>query len=197
MGQTVAVTFPAPAPPAPSAVATPWSRAIAVTLTTFVLVGLAAGWAWQQYATLARYRADETGAALDEEEMTRVFGPDGLFVSIGFVTALVVGGLLFWWLRNNGPFAVAVVVLGAVAGSGAAWGLGMLLGHDPLDPRLQAAKPGDLIAAPLELHGWTALAGWPVGAALAAALVAALTWRQEPTTVDHDPAEQFPGMHQP
>ncbi|HZO68669.1 MAG TPA: hypothetical protein VFB74_27050 [Kribbellaceae bacterium] len=195
MSQTVGVTYPAPAPPPTPAVTTRWSRAITVTFTTFLLAGLVAGWAWQQYAPLARYAVDETGAALDEEEMTRVFGPDGLFVTIGFLTALALGGLLFWWLRNYGPFAVAAVVLGSIVGSGVAWGVGMLLGNEPLDPRLAAAKPGDLVAAPLELHGWTALAAWPVGAALAVAVIAALNWRQEHATgTTQGPSEQAPWM---
>ena len=40
---------------------------------------------------------------------------------------------------------------------------------DPLQPRLETAKPGDLLDAPLELHTWTPLAAWLVGGALAAA----------------------------
>ncbi len=96
--------------------------------------------------------------------MTKVFGPDGTFTAIGFLTALVLGAALFWWLRNYGPWAVGIVALGSVLGGGVAWGVGMLLGHDPLQPRLEAAKPGDLLDAPLELHTWTPLAAWLVGA---------------------------------
>ena len=71
----------------------------------------------------------------------------------------------------------------------------MLLGHDPLQPRLEAAKPGDLLAAPLELHTWTPLAAWLVGAALAAAIIAATTWRAEPVATNrhlprHDSSPQ-------
>jgi hypothetical protein len=195
MSQTVGVTYPAPAPQPSTAPVTRWGRAITVTLTVFVLAGLAAGWAWQQYAPLARYSVDETGAALDEEEMTRVFGPDGLFVAIGFLAALVLGAALFWWLRDYGPFAVVTVVLGSMVASGLAWALGMLLGNEPLDPRLAAAQPGDLVPASLELHGWTALAAWPIGAALAVAVIAALTWRQEHATgTTQGPSEQSPWM---
>jgi hypothetical protein len=92
----------------------------------------------------------------------------------------VLGALLFWWLRNYGPWSVGIVVLGSALGGGVAWGVGMLLGHDPLQERLQTAKPGDLLAAPLELHTWTPLAAWLVGAALAAAIIAATTWRADP-----------------
>lgn len=158
----------------------PWRRAIAVTVAVFLLAGVAAGWAWQRFSPLAQYTVDQSGAALGEEQMTKIFGPDGTFVSIGFLTALVLGGLLFWWLHTYGPWAVGVVVIGSALGSGVAWGVGMLLGHDPIQPRLEAAKPGDLLAAPLELHTWTPLASWVIGAALAAAVIAALTWRSEP-----------------
>jgi hypothetical protein len=194
MSQTVGVSVPVPAPATqPSPAGRSWGRAVAVTFAVFVIAGLAAGWAWQRYAPVARYVVDESGGSMNEEEMTRVFGPDGLFVSIGFLTAVVLAAALFWWLRDNGPQAVAVVVLGSAAGSGTAWALGMLLGHEPLDPRLAAAKPGDLVAAPLELHGWSAVASWPVGAALAVAIIAALSWRQEHVTVEHDaPAQAGP-----
>ncbi len=195
MSHTVGVTYPAPAPQPPPAQVTRWGRAITVTLTVFVLAGLVAGWAWQQYAPLARYKVDETGAALDEEQMTRVFGPDGLFVAIGFLAALVLGAALFWWLRDYGPFAVATVVLGSMVASGLAWAVGMLLGSEPLDPRLAAASPGDLVPASLELHGWTALAAWPIGAALAVAVIAALSWRQEHATgTTQAPSQQSPWM---
>lgn len=133
----------------------PWARALSVTVAVFLVVGAIGGWVWQQYAPLARYSVDADGGSLGEEEMTRVFGPDGTFTAIGFIAGLVIGGALFWWLHRYGPWAVAIVVAGSALGSGVAWGVGMLLGHDPLDPRLEAAKPGDLLPAPLELHGWT------------------------------------------
>src|SRR6266540_1909268 len=185
MSQTVGVTYPPLVPaPSPAAVGRSWARAVAVSLTVFVLAGVVAGWAWQHWAPLAHYVVDASGGSMNEEEMTRVFAPDGLFTAIGFLTALVLAAALFWWLRDHGPIAVAVVVLGAAAGAGVTWGLGMLLGHDPLDPRLAAARPGDLVAAPLELHGWSALASWPLGAALAVAIIAALGWRQEHVTIE-------------
>jgi hypothetical protein len=185
MSQTVGVTYPPPVPaPPPAAAGRSWARAVAVSLTVFVLAGVVAGWAWQHWAPLAHYVVDASGGSMNEEEMTRVFAPDGLFTAIGFLTALVLAAALFWWLRDSGPIAVAVVVLGAAAGAGVTWGLGMLLGHDALDPRLVAAKPGDLVAAPLELHGWSAMASWPLGAALAVAIIAALSWRQEHVTIE-------------
>jgi hypothetical protein len=158
----------------------PWRRVVPLTAAVFLVAGALAGWAWQRFSPLAQYTVDQTGAALSEEQLTRVFGPDGTFVSIGFLTAVVLGGLLFWWLHRYGPWAVGVVVIGSALGSGVAWGVGMLLGHDPLQPRLQVAKPGDLLVAPLELHTWTPLASWVVGAALVSAVIAAATWRSEP-----------------
>ena len=136
----------------------PWSKAIAVTSRCSWSPVPSRGWAWQQFAPLAQYTVDENGGALGEEQMTKVFGPDGMFTAIGFLTALVLGAVLFWWLRNYGPWAVGIVVLGSALGAAVAWGVGMLLGHDPLQPRLEATKPGDLLAAPLELHTWTPLA---------------------------------------
>lgn len=166
-------------PPAPPT-QFPWRRAVPITVAVFVVAGVVAGWAWQRFSPLAQYTVDKSGAALGEEQMTKIFGPDGTFVSIGFLTALVLGGLLFWWLHTYGPWAVGVVVLGSALGSGVAWGVGMLLGHNPLQPRLQAAKPGDLLAAPLELHTWTPLVAWVIGAALVVAVIAASAWRSEP-----------------
>jgi hypothetical protein len=196
MSETYGVmnAVPPPLPPAQRP-ETPgrWVRAVAVTVAVFLVAGAVAGLIWQQLAPVAQYKVDDQGASLDEEQMTKVFGPDGTFASIGFIAAVVVGGALFWWLRERGPWAVVTVVLGSAIGSGAAWGLGMVIGHDALDPRLDAAKPGDLIAAPLELHAWTALAAWPIGAALVAALLAALNWRRDQETAKPPgPSEQAP-----
>ena len=175
----------------------PWAKAIAVTAVVFLVAGVVAGWAWQQFSPLAQYTVDQNGGALGEEQMTRVFGPDGTFTAIGFLAALVLGGGLFFWLRNYGPWSVAIVALGSCLGSGVAWGVGMLLGHDPLQPRLEAAKPGDLVAAPLELHTWLPIAAWLIGAALAAAVIAATTWRAEPVATTSQPAasESSPQVH--
>jgi hypothetical protein len=183
--QSFGTPFGVPPEPGPGL---PWAKAIAVTLAVFLVVGSIAGWAWQRFSPLAQYTVDERGGSLGEEQMTKVFGPDGTFTAIGFLTALVLGAALFWWLRNYGPWAVGIVALGSVLGGAVAWGAGMLLGHDPLQPRLEAAKPGDLLDAPLELHTWTPLAAWLVGAALAAAVIAAASWRSEPVATGSVPA---------
>jgi hypothetical protein len=173
----------------------PWGKAIAVSVAVFLIAGAIAGWAWQQFSPLAKYTVDENGGSLGEEQMTKIFGPDGTFTLIGFLVALVAA--LFFWLRNYGPWSVGVVVLGSALGSGVAWGVGMLLGHDALQPRLATAKPGDLLAAPLELHTWTPMMSWLVGAALAAAIIAAMTWRAEPIATGSMPAtsESSPQVH--
>jgi hypothetical protein len=200
MSQTVGVSYDVPPPPflpAKPAPSSRWFRAVAVSFAAFVVAGVVGGWLWQHFAPLAMYKVDETGASLDEEQMTQVFGPDGTFVVVGFLGALVVGAALFWWLREHGPWAVVTVVVCSAAGSGAAWGLGMLVGHHDLDPRLQAAKAGDLIAAPLELHAWTALAAWPIGTAIAVAVIAALNWRHDNATAKpFGPSEQTPWPNQ-
>jgi hypothetical protein len=192
--QSFGTPFGVPPEPEPGL---PWAKAIAVTVAVFLVAGAIAGWAWQRFSPLAQYTVDERGGSLGEEQMTKIFGPDGTFTTIGFLTALVLGAALFWWLRNYGPWAVGVVALGSVLGGGVAWGVGMLLGHDPLQPRLEAAKPGDLLDAPLELHTWTPLAAWLVGAALAAAVIAAASWRSEPvaTTSVSGASEGSPQVH--
>src|SRR6476620_5832847 len=91
-----------PAQPEPEM---PWAKAIVVTVVVFLAAGVVAGWAWQQFSPLAQYTVDENGGALGEEQMTRIFGPDGTFTAIGFLVALVLGGALFWWLRNYGPWS--------------------------------------------------------------------------------------------
>lgn len=178
----------------------PWAKAVLVTVVVFLVAGVVAGWAWQQFSPLAQYTVDEQGGSLGEEQMTRIFGPDGTFTAIGFLAALVLGGALFWWLRNYGPWSVAIVALGACLGSGVCWGVGMLLGHDAIEPRLRAARPGDLVAAPLELHTWTPAAAWLVGAALACAVIAATTWRADPvapvaTTSQPPASDPAPPVH--
>jgi hypothetical protein len=198
MSQTVGVMHAVPPPPPPGPdESTRWGRIVAVAVAAFLVAGAIGGLIWQQLAPLAQYRVDAEGASLDEEQMTKVFGPDGTFVAVGFIAGLVVGGALFWWLRERGPWAVVAVVLSSAIGSAVAWGIGMLVGHQDLDPRLATAKPGDLIAAPLELHAWIALAAWPVGAALAVALLAALNWRHDhETTKPRGPSEQMPWPNQ-
>ena len=69
---------------------TPWNmiaKAIVVTVVVFLAAGVVAGWAWQQFSPLAQYTVDENGGALGEEQMTRIFGPDGTFTAIGFLAA--------------------------------------------------------------------------------------------------------------
>jgi hypothetical protein len=175
----------------------PWAKAIAVTVAAYLVVGVIGGWAWQQFSPLAKYTVDQNGGSLGEEQMTRIFGPDGTFTTIGFVGGIVVGGALFWWLRNYGPWSVGIVTIGAVFGSSVTWCVGMLLGHNPLQPRLEAAKPGDLLAAPLELHTWVPLTTWLVGAALAAAVIAASSWRSEPVAATPPPvtSDSSPQAH--
>lgn len=192
--QSFGTAFGVPPEPEPGL---PWAKAIAVTVAVYLVAGSIAGWAWQQFSPLAQYTVDERGGSLGEEQMTKIFGPDGTFTAIGFLTALVLGAALFWWLRNYGPWAVGIVALGSVLGGGVAWGVGMLLGHDPLQPRLETAKPGDLLDAPLELHTWTPLAAWLVGGALAAAVLAAANWRSEPVATASLPAasEGSPQVH--
>jgi hypothetical protein len=175
----------------------PWGKAISITVAVFLVAGSIAGWGWQQFSPLAKYTVDENGGSLAEEQMTKIFGPDGTFTLIGFGAGLVLGAALFFWLRNYGSWSIGVVVLGSALGSGVAWGVGMLLGHDALQPRLETAKPGDLLAAPLELHTWTPLLAWLVGAALASAIIAAMTWRAEPIATGSMPAtsESSPQVH--
>ncbi|TDU86938.1 hypothetical protein EV138_0455 [Kribbella voronezhensis] len=192
--QSFGTPFGVPPEPQPRL---PWAKAIAVTVAVFLVAGAIAGWAWQRFSPLAQYTVDERGGSLGEEQMTKVFGPDGTFTAIGFLTALVLGAALFWWLRNYGPWVVGIITVGSVLGGGVAWGIGMLLGHDPLQPRLEHAKPGDVLDAPLELHTWTPIAAWLVGAALAAAVIAAASWRSEPVATDALPAasEGSPQVH--
>ena len=116
--QSFGTPFGVPPEPEPGL---PWAKAIAVTIAVFLVAGSIAGWAWQRFSPLAQYTVDERGGSLGEEQMTKIFGPDGTFTAIGFLTALVLGAALFWWLRNYGPWAVGIVALGSVLGGGVAW----------------------------------------------------------------------------
>lgn len=130
-----------------------------------LLLGLLSAVIWAFTVDLPGYTIlGDGGAVMGERDLVRVFCSDSHFVIIGAVVGLVLGTLSWLWFKDMGwPVPVLAVVLTLASGV-ICWQVGRLLGPGPLDERLAAAKPGDIVPIALELRSTSALAVWAFAA---------------------------------
>lgn len=148
------------APPQPSS----WRTA--GRLVFFVALGLgtgaATGVAWWALVDLPVYRVSrDGGASTSERGLAQFFGGDAWFVALGLVVGLGLGLLGWRALRRLGWAQVVVVTLVALLAGLVCWWVGYRLGPGEFNPRLAAARAGDLVPIELTLRARASLLTWP------------------------------------
>ena len=145
--------------------------------------GLLGGLAWAQLTHPAEYLVTRDGAYLDEQGLGEVFAADGWFLVIGLVLGCLAGAALTYAFRRHGWVAVLAVLAGSCLASYLCYQVGHALGPAALNPRLDAAAPGDRVPVPLTIKASGVYLGWPIGA-MFGALLATLAWnRNDPAAV--------------
>lgn len=171
---TIPLTDPEPAPPRTRPVKSlGW---LAILLAIWLVAGVLAGMFWQAIVPLPSYQVNLDGfAATSERGLADYIAGDAWFVVIGLVLG-VASGLLSWrWFAGLGWPVVPLAIGGSLVMGAVCWLVGWLLGPGPFDPRLAAARPGDVLPIELTVHGPAALLAWPFGACLVVLLLSALT----------------------
>lgn len=134
---------------------------------TSVVLGVLAGLLWFAVVKLPAYTVNPDGsAATTVEGLTRFFGGDAWYSAIGLVVGLALGILGWRWFGKSGWLLVPIAVVGVLVAAGLCWWLGWLLGPGPLNDRLVAAKPGDVVPIELTVRAPVAVLVWVLGAIL-------------------------------
>lgn len=143
--------------------------------TGAILLGLVSGWVWSRLVKLPSFAiVADSSATVSERALTEFFAADAWFVICGMVVGLVLGTAVWLILKQMGwPVAFVAAGAGLLAGL-ACWQFGLYLGPGPLDSRLAAARPGDIVPIALELHSYSALAVWSFAAVIPVLLGSAL-----------------------
>jgi hypothetical protein len=155
--------------------------ALAAVVAGTVLLGLLAGFIWQQVAPRALFVVVSRGAANVVDPETNAFiVADGWFAAVTVIGG-VITGLLGYRLavRRYGPLPMVGVLVGGVAAAYVARWLGERSGAAQFNARLAAARTGTLLRAPLTLGSHSALALWPLAAGLVAGGIEAAALLQD------------------
>ncbi|OYO24351.1 hypothetical protein CGZ93_04425 [Enemella dayhoffiae] len=141
-----------------------------------VLLGALAGVVWRYAVRLPTYQVNEDGsAATGERGLAEFIAADAWFVVLGVVCGLICGLLVWRWFAGLGWPMVALALGSSMVMALTCWQLGWLLGPGALEPRLAAAKPGDVLPIELTLRAQAALMMWPFAACLPIMLLSALS----------------------
>jgi hypothetical protein len=126
-----------------------------------LIMGVAAGFVWELFATPAVWEVHDTGLMMDEAGSKGQFSVIVVFVLVGAVASLILGLFTGWAARDLEWKLTPFVILLTVAASLIAWRLGVRLG--PPDPSsVQDVSVGDRIPDRLAVNGFAAFVVWPV-----------------------------------
>ena len=165
--------------------------AVACFLALALGLGALAGVVWEAVVDLPAYTVGgDGGASTSERGLTAVFGSDALFCLLGAVVGLLLGVVAWRRLRALGWPLVLLVVVAAVAAALVAWWVGTALGPGAFNPRLAAARPGDVVPVALELRAPASLLVWPFLAVVPVLLGSSLGREEEEPTDPEEPAEE-------
>lgn len=138
-----------------------WYTAIAIAL------GLLGGLVWFGVVDLPAYTVSPDGSATTTVQgLTEFFAGDAWYSAVGLVVGVVLGVLGWRWFGKAGWPLVPIALVAALMSAALCWWLGWVLGPGPLDDRLVAAKPGDLVPVELTVQAPVALLVWVLGAIL-------------------------------
>ena len=139
----------------------PLLRRLLLSAAAMLLLGVAAGFVWELLATPAEWEVSKRGLLMDEAASKGQFGVVVVFVAVGAVASLALGGFTAWTLRDLGWIATPLVIVGTLAASVLAWRLGVLLG--PPDPSsVKGVSVGGHIPARLAVEGVSPFLVWPI-----------------------------------
>ena len=139
------------------------------SLAGSLLLGLAGGLIWGEFAPRAQLQEVGRGTAEVVNVETRAFfGADVWFCAIAVLAGLLTGilGYRFAVSRRDGagrPAVAAALILGAVGGALLMMWLGERIGLSAYHHQLASSPNGTLFSASLGLGAKSALALWPLG----------------------------------
>lgn len=158
-------------------------------------LGAAAGVLWEAVVQLPTYTVNaDGGASTSERGLTAVFGSDAWFCLIGAVAGLLLGALAWRALRGIGWPVVLVGTLSAVAAALLCRWVGTALGPGEFNPRLAAARAGDVVPVALELRAPASLLVWPFLAVVPILLGSSLGRDDDELTEPAGPAPEPPSV---
>lgn len=164
----------------------PVLRRLVLTAAAMLLVGIAAGFVWEQLATPAEWEVRSTGLVMDEAASKGQFSVVVVFVLVGLVAALLLGTVTTWTLRDMGWLVTPLVLAATIAAAVIAWQLGIHLG--PPDPSaVKGAAVGDHIPAELAIDGLAPFLVWPIFGLIGLIVVTMIGVVREPLAVPPHP----------
>lgn len=167
---------------APRPVREPVQLWLAVLAIASVALGALGGAVWRLVVELPTYRVSADGGAVTTERaLTEFIAADAWFVAIGLLCGIALGLVIWFWFGGLGWPAVLIALALASVMALTCWQIGWLLGPGPLEPRLAAAKPGEVLPIEFTLRSWAALVVWPLAATIPLMVLAALTSDPEET----------------
>ena len=156
---------------------TPRSRAWLWALLVPVAAGVLVGVVWRLLAPIAPVQAVMSGQTLlvsAPSDPELFAAQDGTLVLLGAVAGFVTGLAVVLRARRRPATATVLTVLGSIAGSALAVGVGHVLGPPSLSAQgfraSAAAADQPPLVSPLELHALGAALVWPLLALVVAAL---------------------------
>ena len=126
-----------------------------------LLMGVAAGFVWERFTSPAEWEVRETGLVMDEAASKGQFTAIVVFVVVGIVASLLLGGVLAWSLRDMGWMTTPFVIVAAGAASVIAWRVGVHLGP-PNPSSVKDVAVGDHVPARLSIDALAPFIAWPV-----------------------------------
>ncbi|CAN5472212.1 hypothetical protein BH10ACT10_BH10ACT10_09020 [soil metagenome] len=146
-------------------------RECALVLGGMLLLGMVCGVLWWLLVDPAAFTKLRDGGVMQEEDLSKQFSADGVYVVIAAVSGLVSGLLLIWWRTHDVLLTSVLLVLGTAVAAAARERTGHRLG--PADPgaALAAAKVGARVPERLDVDAFTVYLAWPVSALVGALVV--------------------------